>query len=908
MPTLLEKIENVDRAICRHLDSIEGSERGVISQDIIRCLISFVEHIMLRFYSHNAEIAVTPENIEQAAEYAQVTSEFKELYRFHKYLKIVSIHYFLDEDNSERLMLKYYKYLLDVKNLVEQYWGIEILHNLDKFPLKTDTALEEYHRKIAEKIEMRPVSFTAKSDKYYVQKLKEIIVGRKTYYEVTFTPALSSTNKSHRVIAFTKLPVMSNYACMFNLQETTIEILGRTMPITLIVGWQVAIRECEYKHLSYILTGNRYKPPFKEQLQICRFITQSQQTLTEIIDFPEKAYQRLVTEWRSKLDKTYFIDLLDKCRVIIKNEQPGQNLLRYLLFNMNNDIIKDQCGSDPNYKLSNLYFDFKSVPFDTMPFISSPRRHNLHLASIFACIPSDNREHEILARKIKNNSEIQGHIFSTIDELVGYSDLYTLRDIYNNTLYYKHRALGKLVIENGQIYLNEYKEDTCTVIKKLFEMSSSGLEGYTEDISDFIDIGLIDVDCEEKKDILLKLFAESRVAMLYGSAGVGKTKLIEHISDYFTNKQILYLTQTNSAKNNLEMRIKGENKMFSTVAGFTSESSFIRPKCDLLVIDESSTISNKDMVKVLNKVECECMLLVGDTYQISSIRFGNWFSAAKYFLPKQSVFELLTPFRAKDNTELLELWAKVRNMDDDVQEKMSLQSCSLKVDESLLTEVNKDEVILCLNYDGLYGINNINRFLQESNPNPAILWGIQYYKVGDPIIFWDASRFMGVLYNNMKGTIANIEIFHADTADARIQFDIELEEEIDEDMLSWCRDLRVVGKSDNGYPIVQFSVFKTESYDEDDSNVASMTIVPFQVAYAVSIHKSQGLEYDTVKVVITDEVDEMVTHNIFYTAITRAKKNLKIYWTPEVEVKVMSRIQPRDISRDVELLSSYIQI
>ena len=84
------------------------------------------------------------------------------------------------------------------------------------------------------------------------------------------------------------------------------------------------------------------------------------------------------------------------------------------------------------------------------------------------------------------------------------------------------------------------------------------------------------------------------------------------------------------------------------------------------------------------------------------------------------------------------------------------------------------------------------------------------------------------------------------------------------------------------------------------------TVVPFQIAYAVSIHKAQGLEYDSVKIVITDEVEELVTHNIFYTAITRAREKLKIYWTPEVEEKVINRIRPRDISKDVALLKNYI--
>ena len=54
--------------------------------------------------------------------------------------------------------------------------------------------------------------------------------------------------------------------------------------------------------------------------------------------------------------------------------------------------------------------------------------------------------------------------------------------------------------------------------------------------------------------------------------------------------------------------------------------------------------------------------------------------------------------------------------------------------------------------------------------------------------------------------------------------------------------------------------------------------------------------------VITNEIDEMITHNIFYTAITRAKRFLKIYWSPEVENKILSTIKPKDSNKDVSLL------
>ena len=100
-------------------------------------------------------------------------------------------------------------------------------------------------------------------------------------------------------------------------------------------------------------------------------------------------------------------------------------------------------------------------------------------------------------------------------------------------------------------------------------------------------------------------------------------------------------------------------------------------------------------------------------------------------------------------------------------------------------------------------------------------------------------------------------------------------------------------------------VNKTKRVDEDDSS-NSRAVIPFQVAYAVSIHKAQGLEYSYVKIVMTDEIDELITHNIFYTAITRAQNKLKIYWTPEVEHKVLTSIKPRDIKKDVGILRQYL--
>lgn len=152
----------------------------------------------------------------------------------------------------------------------------------------------------------------------------------------------------------------------------------------------------------------------------------------------------------------------------------------------------------------------------------------------------------------------------------------------------------------------------------------------------------------------------------------------------------------------------------------------------------------------------------------------------------------------------------------------------------------------------------------------------------------------------MKGRIVDIE-----PSESSIRFDIELDNSIDETEASWY-DLEVIGSSPENNSIIRFYVDRYKSTDEDDDS--NKSIVPFQVAYAVSIHKAQGLEYKSVKIVITNEVEELITHNIFYTAITRAKENLRIYWSPETEKKVLENLSKKDYNKDASLISSLYEL
>lgn len=904
MISITERINNTDKAICRHLDQVNDLSRGVVSQDILTRLLDLVEHIMLRFYSENEYIDDSEENINSAIEYIQTNHDLKQLYRFHHFLQTITAYYTLDEDNSERLMLKYYRYLIEIKNLAKHHLGLYILHNLYKFPLDLDKSLQEYYTKIATKIDKYSIQTDCDNNRYYIEKIKPFFMREQIYFEVTFTPANDWHNKTNRLIAFTKLPIMSNYAAKFHLINESIEILGTTMPISVINAWEISIRSCEFKNFMSLITGELVNVPMREQRTICSFLTRTGYTLSELMNFPDDAYNQVTSRWKMASDTSVFINQLDYCRNIIMNNCSGQNVLRYLLYSMDNVIIKNQRGDNKNSSLSNLYLQYGCLPFEEMPFFNSLIKHPPKLNAVFNCIPLYNRQHEILARKVKINTEVKGRLFTPVAELdKGFNNIPELVEKFRENLYYKHRDRAKLVIENEQIYINGYKEDTCNIIKELCELSESGIPNYSEDVDLWLKTSDYEIDCDEKKGILAQMFAESKVAIIYGSAGVGKSTLINHVAHYFEGKNKLFLAHTNPATDNLRRRIDADNSEFSTIASFTKKN-ILPAEYDLLVIDECSTVSNEAMVAVLNKAIFKVLLLVGDTYQIDSIQFGNWFSAVQYFITQKSVFELTKPYRT-ENKYLLELWYNVRKMEDDTQSLINKRSLSLKVNTTLLTTINPNEAILCLNYDGLYGINNMNRFLQQNNPMPPFYWGIQCYKVNDPVLFLESNRFSPLIYNNMKGWIVGIEIVDSETANEHIVFDVKLEKKIDEEEAIWY-NLQILPESTNENTVVRFAVHKTKSTDEDDDSSTSRTIVPFQLAYAVSIHKSQGLEYDSVKIVITDEVDELITHSIFYTAITRARKELHIYWTPEVEANVITRIKPRDMSEDIELLRKYL--
>ncbi|TWS94583.1 ATP-dependent RecD-like DNA helicase [Streptococcus sp. sy018] len=893
---------DIDCNICKNIESILiNNQRGFFSQNILNVLRNFVEHISIKIYNYDKQCDLNWEyaSIEAGMNYIKSRGEYRFIAKFHKLLQLSVSHYTLDEGNAERLILKYYEYLLRIKNYMRDTFDFEVLHNLNLFPLYQDTISEEYYSKIVTVID-NPTSSNAFSERYYIQKIKPFFVNQKIYYEVTYTITQGDSSKFDRIIAYTDKEILSNYATKLWLKKENIEIYGEQLPILVVANWEVSVRPCEFNTFKKILKlkGPDITTSHKEYQILMAVLKLYNMNFIDIIDLSAQDYNRLRDVVRKKAQVLPIFDILDVVRDASIHQLPGVNVLRYLLFYLNNKILKNQYYHDRYYLnkcnggnryLSEFRLHMACIPFDEMPFCTSLRNHNPKLYDLLECIDTTNREHEFLARLVKNNTEVRGLLYTPLKEI---KEIYgdnadVLINEYNSKLYKEHRHRS-IISDKGHAYLSGYENNVIAVIKKLQDFSVRNNRNHSQFVRAWLDKENHNIDDEFKKEKLVTLFEHSAVSLIYGAAGTGKTYFLNHIAQLFNSSKKLFLAITHTAVENLRRRITAANCEFGTIAS----TMFVDTECDILFVDECSTVSNDDINQLFDKIKARFVVLVGDIYQIESIQFGNWFTVARDFIKPEAIVELEKPYRTTD-VNLLEIWSKFRKLDDDILEYLARYNYNYQIDNTLFQRDDSDEIILSLNYDGIYGINNINRMLQAVNPNPSIEWNSKLYKVGDPIVFNDSTRFKGVLYNNLKGVIRKIEI----QSDDSILFDVELIDkqlsgvEVDGYELELVDDYQDISNS-----VVRFWVNKYRSTDEDiDDNGA---IVPFQISYCISIHRAQGLEYNSVKIIINKEIDEQITHNIFYTAITRTKNYLKIYWSPETSQHIIGNLQIKQNNKD----------
>lgn len=810
-----------------------------------------------------------------------------------------------DEGQSERLMLKYYDFLWQIRKSLREKYGISILSNLEKFPLHIDPIDQQYYETVATAVEaVGSTRCDLRASRYYVQKKIPFFIGRERYYEVTLQLAGVYASKYNRITAYTKENISTSYSVHVGYIDASMDLWGIDSKIKVVTDWCVSIDPICLNKLGRVLKiPTRISSQYGEYKELMSFLTETGLSFLDLIDFQEVEFLKVIDSIYRNTSTPVYKEVLLALRAHYSktSNKFGRNVVRYLLLSLREETLESVMPTRFTRKMlcDELYLSSSCVPFERNPFISNLAGSKTSVSSQIKNLISVVGPEKIKVNRpylsIKNAIKQTGEIYF---EITSDSSVKEIQE-YNNQLDPWERSQGyQINLSGGFSCIESYERTTLFILKKLLEFSNNGNKGQREYNQKFLKESSLDFADDLKKQAIRDIFVNSRLLLIYGAAGTGKTTLINYISNLMANQRKLFLTKTHTALQNMKRRIDnpGVDSDFISIDSFTKQVNL--PDYDIIFVDECSTIDNRTMERFLSKMSPDTFLvLAGDIHQIESIEFGNWFFYAKDIIRTQgSSVELLSTWRTQDQA-LISLWNEVRTRADIITEKLVIDGpYSEDIGPNIFKKEYKDEVILCLNYDGKFGLNNMNNYFQAANTKgEAVSWAEWTYKIGDPILFNDSKRF-DLLYNNLKGHIVNIEKF-SNSISFTVDVDIPLTE------VACKRDgIEFVETVENGTRI-RFEVYKYDEREKaEDEDLRSKSVVPFQLAYAVSIHKAQGLEYDSVKVIIPSNNAEKITHGVFYTAITRAKMNLKIYWSSETMQSVVKGFrtdEPKEKSLEI---------
>lgn len=864
--------------------------RDNISRKIVRSLYDLCYSVLVL---NAVKLGYKDINQKLAWEVSQFKSETKYMCDFLKGLKYIGIR-MPEEGQAERLMLKYYNYLWEIRKFLKDNFDIEELGNLSKFPLNMDRLDEEYYKLVARNIDNEDLTpINVRVSRYYIKKINPFFVNGERYFEITLQLAGLYATKYNRITVYSKFYISTKYSIQIAYTEKKLELWGINNKIKILNNWKVSIDPvCLNKMAKMVMMHTQISSKHGEYIELMKFLTSTQMNLLEIINLSNERFQYVYNYIYASTNTHNFGEVILKIRNYYakSSNKIGRYTIRYALLNLREEVLEALLTNKYNSRsLDGLNITTKCYPFEKNPFISNiagSKTSNGNKRDIIEIVDDRNKFEKVLPylkieRMIKETGELyfDKELIATDEEI----------NKYNMGLDSWERNNGFMInVEENIVSIDSYVSTTLFILKRLLQLSHDpDMEQQSRNERYLKECG---IKFEDKlKQIAMKyLFVSSQVMLIYGAAGTGKTTLIKYISNMLDKSKKLFLTKTHTALQNLQNRICNiDNISFASIDSVTKSNEII--DFDVIFIDECSTIDNLTMKKLLEKVKEETKLVFsGDIYQIESIDFGNWFYYAKDIITTNGAsIELLRNWRTEKG-ELISLWDEVRKKRPIITEKLSMDGPFSKDLGEEIFELSDDEVVLCLNYDGKFGVNNINQYFQNANTkSKAFSWAEWVFKIGDRIIFLDTRR-SSLLYNNLNGTIYNIK-----KNESSIIFTIDIKIHLTEEQCKYESFDYIDNISDGTRIRLEVIKWNDDLSDEDKIK----TVIPFQIAYAISIHKAQGLEFKSVKVVIPSSNAEKITHSVFYTAITRAKENLKIYWSAETMDAIVKSFTTQKVER-----------
>lgn len=475
---------------------------------------------------------------------------------------------------------------------------------------------------------------------------------------------------------------------------------------------------------------------------------------------------------------------------------------------------------------------------------------------------------------------IQAAILYVIDEvcnLYGHSYL-QVEEIWE----YMVRALGNKVAEsefnqalqNLELDLKIIKKEEKYYLTKMYEAEQNITKrcGYLMRTSDHLDKKLEStIRCvedyftcfynEEQRNAIRLSFTKNFL-IVTGGPGTGKTTIIKAICELYRQmnklsheklaERVALLAPTGRASKRISestslpastihrfLKWNKENNKFGV-------NEYHKSDVDFVIIDEFSMVDTYLFDSLLKGLRYDTkIVLVGDYNQLPSVGPGE---LLKDMIESNSlnVVELKELYRQKENSNIISLAYQINkdsldrsifNKEEDLTFIPVPANCVTdKIIEiaSTYANDNKDVQILAPMYKTLNGIDIINSSLQN-------------------------------VFNKKK--ISKKEIIINGVVFREHDKVIQLSNMPDENVFNG--DIGTIKEIHNGA--------KKEIYIDFDGNLVRYTPTNFQKfkhAYAISIHKSQGSEFDTIIIPIVNHYGKMLYRKLIYTGVTRVKKKL----------------------------------